>query len=61
MLRTDSNIFCCDAYCFSWLQDIVKGRVSWKISNIIKKNNIVALSIKSSYKCLQFFLRQTTE
>ena len=24
-------------------------------------NNIVALSIKSSYKFLQFFLRQTTE
>ena len=24
-------------------------------------NNIVALSIKNSYKCLQFFLRQTTE
>ena len=33
----------------------VKGRVSWKILNIIFLNNIVALSIKSSYEFLQFF------
>ena len=33
----------------------VKGRVSRKILNIIFFNNIAFLSIKSSYKFLQFF------
>ena len=40
---------------------IIKGRVSWKISNIIFLNNIVVLPIKSSYKFLQFFSTSNTE